>query len=534
MTNSSTYASEDLEPQHCYVDKTPYAHGYQSRYTEEIINGGRHGSSSARPIDMKLLRHVNCGYLSTHGVAPTLLALKQHAQALAILISQITPTSQYAEVNNQINTNGRIKKSFRDNEAFDWLNDLSKPYENDDDWHQKPLVDLMNKVRRQSDNRGIEYHCPLQSFDEEETTALKPRPYAAHSALTMHANDCLEMLDHEYSATGGLMSLLPTDSKTDSAEMAAVRNSLLGQWLLFAQHLVARMHDLELSYANALDVTAGEAAVPMQMLSKIGPDGNSGREIAYPQDKWILANAGDDVFDHLHRMLDRQEAQIKIKEEIWTANGTYGEHMWKEQRGGDLYARGLVFYDVKTRFFRLQGKGKSTIFILPAHGEHPAVQQTRRLEVTPTVVSVITPTWPARVSDWETKYKGKLDEATRMEIQNHEMAKVNHKMQEHNETLATELDRARFMNAQFEAYYTTSEARDGATVLEHKAAKLAGELQDQTDKLMRLEELEARLEKIKPHLPESYKSFLFAPAPGQTEPTGAVPFRSTPANMVSN
>ncbi|GJC78101.1 hypothetical protein ColLi_00939 [Colletotrichum liriopes] len=457
----SSQASTSREPARGHIDETPYAAAYQSRFINEILHPeGDRGPEhpSAVGLDIHLLRHVNCGYLSTHGHAPTLLALKQHAQALAILIAKLAPTTQYAEINNKNNTRGRIKKSFRDNEAFDWLNDLSHIYQNDDEWHHKPLTDLMNEIQHQSNTQGIVRHCPLQSFEEDKEKRMKPRPYASHSALALHANECLEMLDHEYSATGGLMSLLPTDAETDSGEMSDVRNSVLGQWLLFNQHLVARMHDLELSYANALDVTAGEAVVPMQMLSKMGPDASSGRELAFPQDKWVLANAGDDVFDYLHRVLDREEAQIDYKKDLWTANGTLGERMWNEERGGDLYARGLVFYDVKTRFYRLQGKGKSTIFVLPAHGVHPAVQETRKLEITPTVVSVVTPMWPARVSDWESKYKDKLDEATRMEIQNHRLTTLTETMKEQNGVLATSLKKEQMANAQYEKYYGTSES----------------------------------------------------------------------------
>ncbi|KAK1674668.1 hypothetical protein BDP55DRAFT_632738 [Colletotrichum godetiae] len=475
-------------PPQARIPKTPYADAYQSRYIEEVLclGGGNEDAPHAEYAnwDASLLRHVNCGYLSTNGHAPTLLALKQHAQALTILIAQLAPTTQYAEVDNETNNNqGRIQKSFRDNEAFDWLNNLQLPYENDDEWHNKPLTDLMNRIQHESDTQGTVHHCPLQEYNEDKGKRTKPRPYATHTALAHHANECLEMLDHEYSATGGLLSLLPTDEALDKEEMAAVRNSLLGQWLLYTQHLVARMHDLELGYANALDVTAGEAAVPMQMLSRMGPDASSGREMAYPQDKWILANAGDDVFDFLHRVLDRQEAQIEQKREIWTANGTYGERMWNETRGGDLYARGLVFYDVKTRYYRLAGKGKSTIFILPAHGEHPAVQQTRRLELTPTVVSVVTPTWPARVSDWESKYKSQLDEATRMEIQNHGLTSVGAAMKEHNETLATELDKARFMNEQFERYYGRAEVAEGPRHLERAVSMLLRDLKEKEDEL---------------------------------------------------
>ncbi|KAK1995770.1 hypothetical protein LX36DRAFT_659279 [Colletotrichum falcatum] len=486
----SSQASTSRESTWGRIDKTPYAGAYKSRFTEEILHpdGNRSsGHPSAGGGDAHLLRHVNCGYLSTHGHAPTLLALKRHAQALAVLIAKLAPTTQYGEVDNGNNPRGRVRKSFRDNEAFDWLNDLSHTYQNDDEWHHKPLSDLMNQIQHQSDTQGIVHHCPLQTFVDDKEKRTKPRPYASHSALALHANECLEMLDHEYSATGGLMSLLPTDADTDAEEMGAVRNSLLGQWLLFNQHLVARMHDLELSYANALDVMAGEAVVPMQMVSKTGPDAASGRELAFPQDRWVLANAGDDVFDHLSRVLDREEAQIEHKRAIWEANGTYGKRMWEERRGGDLYARGLVFYDVKTRFYRLQGKGRSSIFILPAHGVHPAVRQTRKLEVTPTVVSVVKPAWPGRVSNWESKHKDQLDKATRVAIQNHRLEALTQTMKEQNETLATSLRKEQMTNAQFERYYGTSESADGPQMLERAAAILETDLMEQAEALRALE-----------------------------------------------
>src|SRR5690606_30922169 len=125
------------------------------------------------------------------------------------------------------------------------------------------------------------YHCPLAEIrprgngngngNENGSGADKQQPYANHHNLVMHANACLERLDHELSSTGGLMSLLPpargaataaTDGSGGSDDLAAARASLLGQWLHFTQSLVGRMHELERAYANALDALAGEAVVP--------------------------------------------------------------------------------------------------------------------------------------------------------------------------------------------------------------------------------------------------------------------------------
>jgi hypothetical protein len=295
----------------------------------------------------------------------------------------------------------------------------------------------------------------------------------------MHANECLEMLDHEFSATGGLLSLLPTNAKYDSEDLAAARNSLLGQWLLFNQHLVARMHELEIGYGNSLDVLAGEAAVPMQMHGRIGAIGQqgSGREIAYPQDRWILANAGDDVLDILHRMFDRQEAQIEEKERIWAKSGVSGERVWREDRGGDWYARGLVPLDIMTRYYRLKGLGRSTIFVLPAWEFHPKCAGTQKIEQRPTVVSVATPIWPVRISDWEIKYRKKLDEATVTSTINKKLSSDLLEKDQQIHDLAEELMKLTFAVQRYESGYP-KEAKDELRELRENITQYRAKLQD--------------------------------------------------------
>ncbi|KAL2754255.1 hypothetical protein ACRALDRAFT_1063154 [Sodiomyces alcalophilus JCM 7366] len=461
--------SSTFTPVNGAVPKTPYATEYVSRY------------SQVTEMDPQLLSHLNCSYFSTTGVAPTLLALKKHAQALAILIRQISVSTSFGEVDGKNHAGGHAVRRFRENEAFDWLNDLSTPYHTDDEWHHKPLVELMNQVESQTDVAGVVHHCPLTLSRqvEQHPGGQKVRPYANHAALTMHANECLEILDHEYSATGGLMSLLPTDADADREDMQAARNTLLGQWLLFNQHLVGRMHELELSYAQALDALQGEAAIPLQTLSKTagskGAGSDLGREIAFPQDRWILCNSGDDVFEYIHKVLDRQEALIEPKERIWKQRGVVGERMWRELRGGDVYDRGLVAWDAKTRFIRLRGKAarRSPIFILPAHGEHPGAAETVRLEEAPKVVSVVTPTWPARTSDWERKYVDKLDRATKTEIANLELGKEKDTLETKARLLEREVQSLRFATQTYEDYYRAAATEDGARLLEARTANLA-------------------------------------------------------------
>jgi len=86
------------------------------------------------------------------------------------------------------------------------------------------------------------------------------------------------------------MSLLPTGEEHDADELREARKTLLGPWILFTQHLVARMHELERAYGRALDALAGEAAVPRQVLSNLGPEGRAtSRELAYRKTAGFLS-----------------------------------------------------------------------------------------------------------------------------------------------------------------------------------------------------------------------------------------------------
>ncbi|KAL7806857.1 hypothetical protein V8C44DRAFT_338485 [Trichoderma aethiopicum] len=361
--------------------------------------------------DLQLLRHVNCSYVSS-GRPPTLLALKQHAQALANLIKKICVSDTFGVIDGR----GSRHPAFEKNEAFDWLNNLDEVYTNDDENHHLPLEALANHIEHQDEETGIECHCPLKvarNYGPLDSGERTRRPYSSHYNLVMHANSCLEILDHEYSATGGLLSLLPSGNEDDCEQMAGVRNTVLGQWLLHQQHLVARMHELEINYANALDLLKGEAVVPMQMLGQFGPEGRAkGREVVYPQDRFVLVNAGEDVFSLLHRLMDKAESEIQAKEQTWWESGVSGERMWANTKGGEWYSRGLVPIDMMTRFVRLKDQGgRSTIFMMPAIEHHPGTAQTRKMEKRPTVVSVVAPSWPERASDLEQRVKAHLDEA---------------------------------------------------------------------------------------------------------------------------
>ncbi|KAI1342364.1 hypothetical protein F5Y15DRAFT_372444 [Xylariaceae sp. FL0016] len=232
------------------------------------------------------------------------------------------------------------------------------------------------------------------------------RPFANHMNLLRHANEILERLDHEYSAMGGLLSIIPLDSENlpEKEALDQAKSTLLGQLILQLQHLTLRMHELEISYGNSVDLLANEAIVPAQQLSIHGADGRQGREIVFPQDRWILANANEDVFNFIHRWMDQEEAMLDKRDDRHQENGILGPAAMGGERG-DRY-KGIVQVTLKSIFYRLRNSGHGPIFILPAGEDRPDVEETRKIEKRPTVVTLPAPKGPTRVTEWEKNHHG--------------------------------------------------------------------------------------------------------------------------------
>lgn len=369
----------------------------------------RHFQRYQRPEELELISHANCSYLSGHE-PPTLLELKKHAQSLTIVIRKLTVNTKFgipdAEAKDKSGRSHWRSYKFRDNEAFDWMNDLSKPYENDDAYHHFPLRGVHNEVRSEDDVHGITYHCPLPSAK---------RDVGSYVALLHHANEALEILDHEYSATGGILSLLPSHEGEDSSEMKGARNTLLGQWLLFQHHLIGRLHELEIEYSNACSALSWEAEIPKQIINKQTFEQRlQGHEVAHLQDKFILVNAGEASHKEIHRLLDEEERKMEERARQWADAGVMGERMFHNanDEGTEFLSEGLVKVDLTSRFYRVKGDGpQAAIFVLPAMEDQDSLMKTREMETNPGVVTVPMSKWPARVSDWERKYREKIHKA---------------------------------------------------------------------------------------------------------------------------
>jgi hypothetical protein len=66
---------------------------------------------------------------------------------------------------------------------------------------------------------------------------------------------------------------------------------------------------------------------------------------------------------------------------------------------------------------RLAGRGRGTVFVLPAWEHHPGVGFTRELEGKPTVVACVQPKFPVRATELEKRYTEKIDWAQRVELE---------------------------------------------------------------------------------------------------------------------
>ena len=453
---------------------------------------------------LSALESLNCSYLSsTH--APTLLQLKQHAQSLTILIRELTVSRSSALVNNA-NANLPQAGHFEQGESFDWLNDLSTRYENADPHHSQPLTSILNTVEPDPDTGEARHICPLQEV-VSEGDKMQSRPWATHQNLIRHANELLERLDHEYSARGGLLSIFPTDLQKEDREKA--EKTVLGQMIFWVQNLVQRIHHLERLYANSMDVLASEAVVPTETLSALGAQGRKGREVVYPQDRFVLVNAGDDVWQFLNAEFERREVIDQELDKRYRDLGTTGEAIWRE-RGGKEFARGITAIDIYTRYYRLRDNPLKTVFVIPAYEKHPGTKVTREMESQPTVVSVVKPVWPERLSVLEQKHRDDSvelkqerqllqREMRKSSLQEQEIALLkdnNERLKEERQILIRERDVAQDFLRQNpnQSKLTVFEELSRASAARHEAARVRAVYEKQ------IEDTKTAAEKAKEHL----------------------------------
>lgn len=489
-----------------YVKGTDFSLPYLSNWSRLQLNEST--------VKKRLHRHLNCSYFSTPGDAPTLLALKQHAQALCALIWEISPSLTVSEilgdrVLEQAKTafkepEGSAARTLERGQTFDFLANLSTPYWTDDVNHHKPLWALANEVRERSETGGTTYHCPLAEWEPrpvpgvDEHGITEPpqpiKPFASHQNLIMYANACLERLDHEFSAVGGLLGMLPPDAEGE--QLAFSKNTLLGQWLRHMQAQQLRMKELEDAYANAITILSGQAHVPMQHLSTLGPDGRRGRELVFPQDRWVLVNSGDDILEYVHDLLDTEEVRRREENRVWLDQGLVGHRLrglgGVDDDDDDNDAAGLIIpVTLQTRYYRLAGLGRtSPVFVLPAWDHHEA---TRDQEARPKIVACVQPKYPIRASELEARYNKRIRAADRLEGDNLRLQARQHTLEEQMSSLQAEIDRLQLMQDGLVMHGGDEKAQLAFDLQKEKKAKLeADRLLARAKKAAELAEQEAK------------------------------------------
>lgn len=392
------------KPDHV-ITETPFAGPYLSSFTKQ----------AQTPL-LSLLEHVNCSYLSSPTRnAVTLQELKQHAHSLTVLIRHLGVSTSYGAVDNRGDGDAR----FKDGEVFDWLNDLSVPYRNEDESHMLPLNTLQNQLlddaqiasEQERADQQFRHACPMMRSDVTDRSRQKVLPLATNDLLAQHANEILERLDHEYSSSGGLLGMLPVTGHGHEQAREMGEKSVLGQWIAFTRSLVLRCHDLERSYANALDVVAGEAFVPREMLSEVGTIGRQPQPVSYTQDRFVLCNVLQHQWGWLNEMLAAKELEQQ------------------EQQQESL----LTWVEVPTRYYRL--KGQPTVFVVP---EWEGTKVTSQIEERPTVVQVVKPAWGSRASTWEEKYEEEMQRLRLYEPDLERLLRENKDLKDDIEVMAQE------------------------------------------------------------------------------------------------
>lgn len=185
-----------------------------------------------------------------------------------------------------------------------------------------------------------------------------------------------------------------------------VQDTILGQWLIYTTNLVQRVSELEAEVANAREVLAGEAMVPMRLVSqgadavgevvaagtadggaRTGAEGLCGRVMVFPQDRYVLANCGAGLWERLNEELAAREQGLEARERDRVRTLRGGKVRGEPGVGHALQP--VTYMDVQSRIYRV--KGCQSLFVIPAFDIHPDTEGTRRMESKGLVQTVVRP-----------------------------------------------------------------------------------------------------------------------------------------------
>lgn len=175
--------------------------------------------------------------------------------------------------------------------AWDFLDDVYVPYENDCAAHSQPLRSVVNGIPaaraaggRDQDGSG----CRVLDAAEEMGDV---------TALVKHVNECLEEIDHAFSPHGGLLALLPPAAENVAGGEGSER-SLFGQWLHYTRNLVRRVVEQERDVARLRELVATIGQMVIPGVSATDPNagdelGERASRVVMEQDRYVLAGLND-------------------------------------------------------------------------------------------------------------------------------------------------------------------------------------------------------------------------------------------------
>ncbi|KAI9782982.1 MAG: hypothetical protein M1816_001642 [Peltula sp. TS41687] len=342
------------------VQPTTFAGAYLPTLFKHIVS---HDGPGLRPADLDRFTHVNCSYLSHEsGTAPTLTQLKRHAQCLANLICALDVLDNEA---------GR--------DPFDYLDDLHMPYSNTDYSHRKPLTAVTNLITTHQDQaRGPTKPCHRCPFTGDQPSE-NPAEYVEH------VNDMFEVLENMYCDKGGILGLVPPENMPGRAEM---EETIFGQWLLFTTRLVEELVSQKKEVARQQSILAGEATTPHQLSTK----GRlvEGKPLLFPQDRYVLANVSEELYDLLDKRLGHNETTTRRGAAASSTRKASSKRRQAENQPHEPDPTSsspllqIAHVDVTSRIFRLEGY--KTLFIVPAFEISPNTRLAREHETRPDMI----------------------------------------------------------------------------------------------------------------------------------------------------
>lgn len=372
------------------IPATTHCPSYRSVYLSELakfptFRPDRSGENSVHSIHSRFA-HLPCSLIANSSVPPpTILALKQHIQALCQLLYELEPATLTDEL---LESGERGLPS----PTLDFLIDLQIPYESDDPAENEPVTSLANQHPH-----AAEYYASSASkfrrptSDPAQTCPLNLDPASRTIPHTRaHANKLLTYLDHRHASTGGILSMTPSP---------ATAHTLLNQWLLYTSRLVVRLAELEREVVNLREVLGNEALVAgVRAHASQNQNGeSSAREMLFPQDRYVLAGLSDALWLRITEALSIS-AEETINREVGNGVGMVrGSGPFEKTSAGTdsdpeidqeqaRYGNVVSWVETTARLYRV--RGHETVFVIPAWDMHPGAKAVREVERGPLFMSV--------------------------------------------------------------------------------------------------------------------------------------------------